>query len=439
MTSEDPFTVTYKIRPEAQWTDNAPIAADDYWYLWRQMVSQPGVVDPAGYDLITGVQSVEGGKTAVVTFSQPYPAWRELFNDILPAHIVKDVPGGFAAGLARALPVTGGQFRVESIDPQRDEILLARNDRYWGAPAKPDQVLFRRGGDAAALGRLDPQRRHPGRPGTRRRSGVRATVGDPRRAHRAHRHPAGHADDAAGAATRARGFPSAQSDFRSARRRPARRGRRGRRQHGDAGAGAGAIAVGSRLRADRAAGDLERGCARVAGRRGLRGRAGRDADTSDARHAGAGQRSRPHHQGRRAADAGARRGRQRSDVGRGGQHRRRPTAQRRHRRVGARRSIRWPSTATRWRTTGSTPSWAGIRPGATSRPRSRRATAAPRSRRRPVATRRSRRDPTRRHDLRPPRPRRRRRARVRRRRPRRRPPSPAQRRNPASWSRRRAT
>ncbi|MDR3662232.1 MAG: ABC transporter substrate-binding protein [Mycobacterium sp.] len=151
VTSQSPFTVNYKIRPEAQWTDNAPIAADDYWYQWRQMVSQPGVVDPAGYDLVTGVQSVDGGKTAVVTFSRPYPAWRELFNNILPAHIVKDVPGGFGAGLARAMPVTGGQFRVESIDPQRDEILLARNDRYWSVPSVPDQILFRRGGSPAAL------------------------------------------------------------------------------------------------------------------------------------------------------------------------------------------------------------------------------------------------------------------------------------------------
>ena len=151
VTDNTPFTVTYTIRPEAAWTDNAPIAADDFWYLWRQMVSQPGVVDPAGYDLITGVQSVDGGKTAVVTFAQPYPAWRELFNDLLPAHIVKDVPGGFPAGLARALPVTGGQFRVDNIDPQRDEILLARNDRYWGPPAKPDQILFRRAGAPAAL------------------------------------------------------------------------------------------------------------------------------------------------------------------------------------------------------------------------------------------------------------------------------------------------
>ncbi|HEY5149768.1 MAG TPA: ABC transporter family substrate-binding protein, partial [Mycobacterium sp.] len=151
VTTQDPFTVTYKIRPEASWTDNAPIAADDFWYLWRQMVSQPGVVDPAGYDLITGVQSIDGGKTAVVTFGQQYPAWRELFSDLLPAHIVKDVPGGFPAGLSRAMPVTGNQFRVDNIDPQRDEILLARNDRFWGPPAHPDQILFRRAGAPAAL------------------------------------------------------------------------------------------------------------------------------------------------------------------------------------------------------------------------------------------------------------------------------------------------
>ncbi len=35
-----------------------PVAADDFWYLWRRMVTQPGVVDPAGYHLITSVQSL---------------------------------------------------------------------------------------------------------------------------------------------------------------------------------------------------------------------------------------------------------------------------------------------------------------------------------------------------------------------------------------------
>ena len=92
-------------------------------------------------------------------------------SNILPAHIVKDVPGGFPAGLARAMPVTGGQFRVESIDPQRDEILLARNDRYWGPPAKPDMILFRRAGRACRAGRLGPQRRYSGGPSARWLSG----------------------------------------------------------------------------------------------------------------------------------------------------------------------------------------------------------------------------------------------------------------------------
>lgn len=55
VTSQAPFTVTYRLRPEAQWSDGAPVAAEDFHYLWQQMISQPGVVDPAGYALIDNV------------------------------------------------------------------------------------------------------------------------------------------------------------------------------------------------------------------------------------------------------------------------------------------------------------------------------------------------------------------------------------------------
>ena len=320
VTNDNPFTVTYKIRPEAQWTDNAPIAADDFWYLWQQMVSEPGVVDPAGYDLITGVQSIDGGKTAVVTFSQPYPAWRELFNDILPAHIVKDVPGGFPAGLARAMPVTGGQFRVENIDPQRDEILLARNDRYWGQPATPDQILFRRAGAPAALadsirnGDTQVAQVHGGAAAFAQLSAIpdvrTARIITPRvmqltlRAQRA----------------QARRSAGAQSDSGSARCGPAGRGRRGQRQHRHVGAGPGSLPVRSRLCADRAAGDgTERALALLA-------EAGYqiDRDTTVAvaapavgrfahhatASATAGDHPRPDQQGRHPAVAGDRGGRE---------------------------------------------------------------------------------------------------------------------------------
>lgn len=148
---EAPTTITYQLRNEAQWSDGAPIAAEDFRYLWQQMITQPGVVDPAGYGLIDDVESSGGGKTVTVTLTAPYPAWRELFTDLLPSHLVKDTPGGFARGLGDSIPVSGAQFHIKSVDRGRDEIVLERNDRFWGTPAKADQILMRRGGSPAQL------------------------------------------------------------------------------------------------------------------------------------------------------------------------------------------------------------------------------------------------------------------------------------------------
>ncbi len=106
VTDEAPFTITYRLRDEAQWSDGAPIVAEDFRYLWRQMITQPGVVDPAGYRLIDDIRSSGGGKIVTVTLREPYPAWRELFTNLLPAHLVKDTPGGFSTGLSETIPVS---------------------------------------------------------------------------------------------------------------------------------------------------------------------------------------------------------------------------------------------------------------------------------------------------------------------------------------------
>ncbi|WP_172506088.1 ABC transporter family substrate-binding protein [Rhodococcus gordoniae] len=151
VTDEAPFTITYRLRDEAQWSDGAPIAAEDFRYLWQQMVTQPGVVDPAGYRLIDDIRSSGGGKTVTVTLREPYPAWRELFTDLLPAHLVKDTPGGFSTGLSETIPVSGGRFHVDNVDRGRAEVLLERNDRFWGTPAGPDELLMRRAGTDAQV------------------------------------------------------------------------------------------------------------------------------------------------------------------------------------------------------------------------------------------------------------------------------------------------
>jgi ABC-type transport system substrate-binding protein len=144
VTSTAPFTVSYELNLAASWSDNTPIAAEDFVYLWQRMRTEPGVVDSAGYRLVTDVRSRAGGKAVDVVFSQAYPQWQRMFNDLLPAHILKDAPQGWGPALAESIPVSGGPFVVTSVDRARGQIVLVRNDHYWGTPAVLDNLELRR-------------------------------------------------------------------------------------------------------------------------------------------------------------------------------------------------------------------------------------------------------------------------------------------------------
>lgn len=140
----EPFTVSYELNLEASWSTNTPIAAEDFVYLWERMRSEPGVVDAAGYKLITEVRSRAGGKAVDVVFSHAYPAWQRLFSDLLPAHLLKDAPGSWTGATLNGLPASGGPFRIVSIDRARGEVVVARNDLYWDTPTVLDQLVLRR-------------------------------------------------------------------------------------------------------------------------------------------------------------------------------------------------------------------------------------------------------------------------------------------------------
>lgn len=147
--SEDPFTVSYELDLDASWSTNTPIAAEDFVFLWEQMRADPAAVDAAGYRLITEVRSRAGGKAVDVVFAEPYPAWRTLFADLLPAHLLKDAPGQWSGATLDGLPASGGPFRLASVDVARGEVVLARNDTYWDTPAVLDTLVLRRLDDAA--------------------------------------------------------------------------------------------------------------------------------------------------------------------------------------------------------------------------------------------------------------------------------------------------
>lgn len=143
VTASDPFTVTYRLRREASWSDGVPIAAEDFAYLADRMRTEPGVVNPAGYRLITGVNSRAGGKTVEVVFSRPYPGWTTLFANLLPSHLLRDAPGGWPEALEAGIGVAGGPFALRAVDRDRGLAVLERNDRYWDTPAGLDRLVLR--------------------------------------------------------------------------------------------------------------------------------------------------------------------------------------------------------------------------------------------------------------------------------------------------------
>jgi peptide/nickel transport system substrate-binding protein len=149
-TSEDPQTVVYKIKPNAVWSDDTPISAKDFIYLWENLngtKKDNDVSGTTGYDQIESVEGSDNDKTVTVVFKTPFRDWKSLWasgNFILPSHYVEKQPGGWNTGLDKnpeQIP-SGGWFKVENYT-QDQSLTLARNDKYFGAKSNLDTVVFR--------------------------------------------------------------------------------------------------------------------------------------------------------------------------------------------------------------------------------------------------------------------------------------------------------
>jgi peptide/nickel transport system substrate-binding protein len=153
--ADDPQVVEYRIREEARWSDGTPISADDFAYAWRQQNgSIPGndVASTVGYERIASVEGSAGDKAVTVTFAEPFGPWEGLFYQLLPAHIMRDLPGGWSDGLdGTSVPqFSGGPFRLVDYTPGQS-VSLVRNEAWWGEPPLLDEIVVRFGISAAAL------------------------------------------------------------------------------------------------------------------------------------------------------------------------------------------------------------------------------------------------------------------------------------------------
>lgn len=142
----DPFTITYKLRPEAVWDDGSQITSEDIKYTWDVIMKTTGTITTTGYDQIKSIDTSDP-KTAVITFKAPYAAWGDLFggtniNGLVLKKAAFNGKVDLKSDLQTSYPFSGGPWILKSWSKQ--QAVLVRNSKYWVKDKIPllDQVTF---------------------------------------------------------------------------------------------------------------------------------------------------------------------------------------------------------------------------------------------------------------------------------------------------------
>ena len=137
------MTVTYTLSDAAVWNDGTPISAADFECTANAVVNTPGSITTVGYDLITSVEEGASDKEVVVTFSQPFAAWKTLFSGtgFLKSDEYEDcndVSEAFATG---AFTYGAGPYLMTSWSAE--QVVYEKNPGYKGEnTGGPERVVF---------------------------------------------------------------------------------------------------------------------------------------------------------------------------------------------------------------------------------------------------------------------------------------------------------
>jgi len=142
-------TITYKINPNAVWSDNEPITSEDFKYTWDQIANGKDIYDRTGYDKIESVDTPDP-KTAVVTFKEEYGGWPSLFGGglygIMPSHLLQGKSR--SKMMANGYSFSGGPWIAKW--HRGVDVTLTPNPNWYGEKPKLSKVIFRFIPDTAA-------------------------------------------------------------------------------------------------------------------------------------------------------------------------------------------------------------------------------------------------------------------------------------------------
>ncbi|KQV23890.1 MULTISPECIES: ABC transporter family substrate-binding protein [unclassified Kitasatospora] len=153
---QSPQTVTYRLNPQAVWTDGTPITAADFTAQWQALGdgADPAYRSghPAGYAAIAAVTQGADAREVKVAFKQSYAGWQTLFSPLYPAAATA-TPAAFNQPLTNA--PSAGPFTVKTYDRAGGRATVVRNPHWWGDPAKAEAIDFLATPAAERLDALD--------------------------------------------------------------------------------------------------------------------------------------------------------------------------------------------------------------------------------------------------------------------------------------------
>jgi peptide/nickel transport system substrate-binding protein len=174
--STTPQVIEFKWRPDAVWSDGAPVGCKDMYLAYlanANAVIKTGVnpfdTQGSGFDQISKLECTPDGKTVTVTFGTPFADWRGMWsmvaqggNQLLPAHVLEQrtgIPDITKVGLADSpelrkvaafytkgwndfsadVDLSAGPYLIKS-STRNQQAVLVRNPKWWGNPGGPSQI-----------------------------------------------------------------------------------------------------------------------------------------------------------------------------------------------------------------------------------------------------------------------------------------------------------
>jgi peptide/nickel transport system substrate-binding protein len=144
--SEDGLEITYTIRDDVWFSDGMPITADDVIFTYETIIN-PGVDAPHLANYYRDVKEVVKIDDRTVKFVLKEPYFKALeftslgSSGVLPKHVY-EFTDPMEFNKRRSAPVGSGPYIFEKWDVG-EQIVLTRNENYWGEKPKLKKIVFR--------------------------------------------------------------------------------------------------------------------------------------------------------------------------------------------------------------------------------------------------------------------------------------------------------